>query len=399
MSAVDWVEAELTTPRASLDHALQAALDHLATLATRDALRVDPIWRTHASELERILAGFTWERGQAEPRRTRGPLRAVAWNIERGKRWRDAAELLATHPLLAGSDLILLNEVDIGMARSGNVDVPALIARRLGMDHVYCNYELVLCGGDAFERQPGTTNTLGLHGAALLSRLPIVRAGAIGIPEFQDKFEADEKRLGGKRALLCEVDTGTGPLCVVLPHLDPFAPPSHRGAQMRRILHWVDRFASGPVLLGGDLNTNTYDLGTSLGLARSFASKMARLGFDETIRHYMTPERIFERATFEALHAHGLRIDGFNDRQPGSTFFDLNDPELRDWTERFLPRAARSWLERRLRPYDGMVPLRIDWFAGRGLAPLRAGVVQRPRGLGGVSISDHDPLYVRFALG
>ncbi len=394
---LDWIDADLDAgPDFELTHQLGPSLQHLASVSRRAELMVDPVFRANAAEIERVLSGFAWNLSLASEVPPQRELKAVAWNIERGKRFHGVAEALARHPQLAGADLILLNEVDVGMGRSGNLDVPRALAQQLGLNYVYCNYELLLSLGDAFERDHGTPNTLGLHGAALLTRLPVTRAGAIGLPEFSDKFHADEKRLGGKRALFCEVGTAAGPLTVVLPHLDPFAPPTHRGAQMRRIARFVDRWDNARVLLGGDLNTNTYDFGTRLGLARNVSYKLLRLGFDETIRQYMTPEQVFERRTFEALREAGLQIDGFNDRNEGSTFFDIHDPELRDWTERYIPRPARAWLERRLRPWNGTVPLRIDWFAGRRVAPLQSGVVDRPLDADGRPLSDHNPLFVTF---
>lgn len=391
---LDWIEADLGKgPRVTLDHALRDTLEHLATIRRRPQLLRDAVYRAQATELERVLAGFEWDLTATRPSSCRN-LRAVAWNIERGKKWDSIATTLADHPALANADLILLNEVDIGMGRSGNANVAQELASRLGMGYVFCNYEVVLTPGDAFERDHGLHNELGLHGAALLTRLPVTRVGAIGLPEFKDKFHAVEKRLGGKRALFCEVTTATGPMSVVLPHLDPFASPRHRGAQMRRAVRCLDRWNNSNVLLGGDLNTNTYDLGSPMRLLGDVASKLTRVGFEETVRQYMTPGAVFEAPTFEALREADLEIDGFNAPDYGSIVFDIYDPELRDWTDKYLPRPVRMWLERRLRPWDGAVPLRIDWFAGRGITPSDPGVVDRPTDREGGPMSDHSPLHV-----
>jgi len=382
-------------PAHRLRHDLGPVLAHLAKIPRRRALVSDAVYRSHRPAIARLLTGFEWSLTARAP--ASGNLRAVCWNIERGKRLDDVAHLLRTHPALSGVDLVLLEEVDIGMGRSGNRDVAAELAAGLDMDYVYANHEILLSPGDAFERDHGRPNTLALHGSALLSRLPIRRFASVGLPEFTDKFHALEKRLGGKRALLCEVDTRDGPLLVVVVHLDPFAPPRHRARQMRRILAAADAFGTRAVLLGGDFNTNTYSLGSKAGLFWNVVYKFVRFGFDGTIRQYMTPDAHFERATFRALERAGFAVDPFNDRTKGTCPYDISDPELFDWTRRYVPGPLARWLERRLAPYGGRVPMRLDWFAGRGLRAVQAQVVEDLTGPDGRRVSDHDPLVVEVA--
>jgi hypothetical protein len=50
-------------------------------------------------------------------------------------------------------------------------------------------------------------------------------------------------------------------------------------------------------------------------------------------------------------------------------------------------------LQRRLRPWNGVVPARLDWFAGRGLEPSSPAVVEA-RDEGGGAISDHAAILV-----
>src|SRR5438094_4594546 len=57
-------------------------------------------------------------------------VRAVAWNIERGIRLEGIIELLQEHPALANADVLLLSELDWGMARTGNRFVAREIASR-----------------------------------------------------------------------------------------------------------------------------------------------------------------------------------------------------------------------------------------------------------------------------
>ncbi|RMG98793.1 MAG: hypothetical protein D6705_04805 [Deltaproteobacteria bacterium] len=382
-------------PRSRLGHDLGAVLEHLSRIPRRSRLLRDPVYRAHAPQIHRLLDGFEWRITARAPRRA--PLAAVCWNIERGKRLDAVATHLTSHPALRDADLVLLEEVDIGMGRTENRNVAEELADRLGMDYVYANHEILLSPGDAFERDHGRPNTLALHGSTLLSRLPIRRFTAVSLPEFTDKFHALEKRLGGKRALLCEVEADFGPLWVVVVHLDPFAPPRHRGRQMRRILRLLDALGADRVLLGGDFNTNTYSLGTKLGLFANVVYKFVRFGFDGTIRQYMTPDAHFERRLFRALADAGFSVDPFNDRSKGTCPYDIHDPELSDWTRRYVPAPLARWLARRLEPYGGRVPMRLDWFAGRDLDAADPDVITGLCDAHGHPVSDHDPLVVRVS--
>jgi hypothetical protein len=89
---------------------------------------------------------------------------------------------------------------------------------------------------------------------------------------------------------------------------------------------------------------NTYDLGTSVGLFVNVVHKLARYGFDGTVRHYMTPEHVFERRTFDVLRRAGLDIDPYTDPDRGSIYYDMTDPELIDKS----PPGTRSPVGRRI---------------------------------------------------
>ncbi|MEZ4382234.1 MAG: endonuclease/exonuclease/phosphatase family protein [Nannocystaceae bacterium] len=384
--------------RQRLDHDLSGDLERLAAHRRRRQLRRDPEYRTLRPELVRLVRGFAWDRAIPRPRAdpTR-PLRAAAWNVERGKRFDALREVIAGEPRLMDADLLLLTELDVGMGRSGNRDVPAELARLTGMSYVFANQHVVLAPGDSGERDHGVANELGLHGCALLSRLPIRRFAAVTLPEYVDKFHAQEKRLGAKRALVAEIEAGAQLLTVAVIHLDPFAPARHRARQLRRVLRATAAFDDRRLLVGGDFNTSTYDLGSAPGLALNIAHKLLRFGFDGTVRQYMTPNEVFERPVFAALAAAGLDTAGYNDADTGTIYYDVNDPDLVTKTLSYVPRSVWSWLQRRLEPWGGIVPMRLDWFAGRGLTPLRPAVLERPA-IDGVLVSDHNPIFVDVEL-
>lgn len=384
--------------RHGLHHELGTSLDHLASVRRRRQLRRDPIYRHLRPEILRLLRGFAWDLTISEaPAAPPAEIRAVAWNIERGKRWQPLLTVLREHPILSDIDLLFLTEVDIGMGRSQNRNVPAELGEALGMNYIFANQHLVLAPGDSGEQDHNTPNTLALHGCALFSRWPIRRFAAVPLPERRDKFHALEKRLGCKRALLCEIELPDGPLTVVVVHLDPFASPRHRAAQLRRIVAAARHFGGARILLGGDLNTNTYNLSSPPQLVFNLAHKLLRFGVTGTINHYMTPDEVFERPVFDVLAEWGLTTEGYNDPDVGTAYYDVNDPEVIEKTLEYVPKKLWAWIQRRLEPWGGVVPLRFDWFAGRGLQPLRPRVIDRPR-VDGSHVSDHNPIVVDLAL-
>ena len=313
----------------------------------------------------------------------------VAWNIQRGRRFAELLRALREEPMLAAADVLLLAEVDCGMARSANRHIARELADALGMSYAFGVSYLVL-EDDWGESVDGVGNQLALAGTAVLSRAPIEAVENVDVPELRDKFSSSEKRLGKKRALVCRLAGAGAPLTVAACHLDSNASPAGRARQLAAIVAAGERLAGGGALLvGGDLNTTTYDLAGPLALARNLVHKLVITGFDETIRHYMTPERRYERPVFEVLRAHGLAVDGFNDRESGSLHFDINDEYARQKTRRLVGGALTRVLERKLAPWNGRVPARLDWFAGRAVTPVAAATIDpRP------AASDHAAIVV-----
>lgn len=386
--------------RQSLEHDLDAEFGWLRTLRSHRQLRDHPRYPRIAPALEAVLHGFEWSLETPRAPACTDRVRVASWNIERGKRYDVLTDFIEAHETLRTSDIVLLNEVDIGMGRSANRDVPRALAERFGYAYVFANSHLVLCAGDAGERYHGRPNHRGLHGNAILSRHPIRRFTAVTLPEYRDKLSALEQRLGDKRALLAEVELPDGPLSVAAVHLDPFAPASYRADQMRLVLRALDAFEnlrepSSPrrTLIGGDLNTVTYDLSNPVGLTAGLIEKGLTVGVAGAIEHYMTPELRYERPLFETLRTGSFEIAGFNDRAHGTLHFDANDPELLEKATAYMPLSVFERLARELDPWDRRVPMRLDWFAGRNVTPLAAHVVPQPPSRA-AQASDHDPIVV-----
>jgi endonuclease/exonuclease/phosphatase family metal-dependent hydrolase len=374
-----------------LDHHLAPHYAELRAIPTLTRLHGSKLWADIGREVETLLDAV--ERVDAPaarplPRR----FRAVAWNVQRGTHLDELIAAFERDPELARADVLMLSEVDNGLGRSGNRHVARELAAALGMGYAFAVSYLTL-EDDFEENAAGTPNTLALAGSAILSRAPILRAVNADVPALRDKFGSSEKRLGRKRAAIAELATEAGPVVVAQAHLDSNASSPQRARQLAAILDAADAVAgTHPVLLGGDLNTTTYQYSSTVRLVRDLCHKLFVTGFDATIDNYLTPERIYERPIFELLAARGLVVDGFNTRGEGTIRYDFNTAYAREKVRKAVGELITRWLLRRLRNRGGVVAAHLDWFAARRLSPRGAAVV-RPQAPGAErGPSDHDPI-------
>lgn len=186
-------------------------------------------------------------------------LRIAAWNMERGRHWEDGANLIREHVALKDAGVVLLGEMDLGMARSGNVHTTRNMADVLGMNYAYAIEFIELTGGEKEEREryPGA-NERGYHGNAILSRYPMRNLRMLRFPGIEKWFGDYQQRLGGRNALLAEIDFRGHSVTLCSTHLESGGTPTDdafRTEQGRYILTEIlDHAGDAPVLLGGDLN-------------------------------------------------------------------------------------------------------------------------------------------------
>ncbi|MCA1616987.1 MAG: endonuclease/exonuclease/phosphatase family protein, partial [Acidobacteria bacterium] len=250
-----------TDPASVLDHALAPHFPALARFNSTRELRASRLYAELRTEIERTLGGvvredFANERARSDAAR---PVRATAWNIERGKRLPSVIRALGEHPDIGASDVLLLTELDHGMARTGNRFVARDIARSLRLNYAFAPCYLALNKGSGLESEVAGENTLALHGNALFSRWPLARAHSFALPNGKDKMRGKEKRLGSQRAVVADVSHPLGPFRAVSVHLDAHSTQAHRQRQMRLLLEHLSRLAPRmPTLVGGDWNTTTY---------------------------------------------------------------------------------------------------------------------------------------------
>ena len=266
------------------------------------------------------LADF--RRNAAPPRRH---YRFVAWNIERGARLDDQLQAFRSHDYLRDSDVLLITEADCGMARSGNRMVSEVLARELQMVQVFAPCYIALGKGSGVERDVAGDNRFGLHGNALLSRYPIRDVRLIPLKNGIDKMAHREKRLGRQVAIAAVIDFPQGPVETLCVHLDANATQKHRCRQMESVVSAIS--PNLPVVLGGDWNTSTHDSSRALWSILGYCLRVA-MGIDNAIRHYLHPERWFERRLFAMLQRRGFDYRRCNLAGEYTMYHDVNDPRI-----------------------------------------------------------------------
>jgi endonuclease/exonuclease/phosphatase family metal-dependent hydrolase len=262
----------------------------------RQARSQTPSREAHADFLTRIEAFHAIERRRPSLIRPwPGRLRLAALNAERLKN-RPAVRALLDR---AGAHAALLSEVDVGMARSGNVHTLRELTAQSGEGFLYGAEFAELDLGDAREirEHSGQRNACGLHGNAVVSGLDLVDPVLIRLEESGFWFpgwEGAQRRIGGRIALAARVAVAPRPLWLVSVHLESKTDPADRQAQMRALLRALDVVAPHEAcVIGGDFNTKA-------------------LPRDEAERHLLleAPER--QEPLFADLRAAGFKWEHSN---------------------------------------------------------------------------------------
>jgi endonuclease/exonuclease/phosphatase family metal-dependent hydrolase len=295
-----------------------------------------------------------------QPEAAGGSLRIAFWNAERLKYGPASAAMLGA----IGADVLVLCELDVGMARSGNTHTVADLAGALGAGYVFGAEFVELGLGDLRERtwHAGETNRDGLHGAGFVSRLALGRPALVRLETSGRWFDGvfHERRVGGRIAMLTEVEVGGETVVLVTAHYESHTDAPDRLAQTQVMLDAIDAYAPGrPVLIGGDFNTATFPREDKHNAALVSAALAA------------DPDRLIRVMPYEPMFAllaeRGYDWDGCNVMAPTM----------------------------RTRP-DGTPPPpfgKIDWLFSRGLDCSDPAVVQAVDAAG-VAISDHEALAV-----
>lgn len=371
-------------------HALRAGFGPFATLA---ALHAAPEWPAWSARLGAMLARVRHTRPEAPTGSASSrTVRLVQWNIEHGNRFAAVRDALASHPALEGADLVTLNEVDLGMARSGNRDVAAELASALGLHAVWAPLFLESTRGrddDALTAVPDD-NQESLFGLALMSRWPLTNVRLVPLPGPEQALFERERMLGRFVALVAEVAHPRTPFVAVTVHLEVHRTRAHRATQMRLLLEALAH-ETRPIVVAGDWNTHTFDRGERGAVAAAAWPLLAWPG-GKLARRFTRPDRGPHREPlFEVLADARFEWEPFCDGAPtlGMRFSRLGEVQALPVPLRALATRGLTWAERRAR-------LRLDWIATRGMTPGSGVTV---RGLDGPGrASDHAPITATFEL-
>jgi endonuclease/exonuclease/phosphatase family metal-dependent hydrolase len=256
-------------------------------------------------------------------------LRVATWNIERGLEFEavraalsndkkffqrltparrsskfNLADVLEHAKELSRADVIVLNEVDWGLKRTGYRNVAKELAQAARFNYAYgvefIEVDPLTLGTETLEGETSAdkqkmianfavdkTRTLGLHGTAILSRFPLSNVRIVRFMNQGHDWYHDEKngisplekgkrkgaglvfsekivrevRRGGRMMMLADIAHTTipgGKVTIVATHLEQKAKPAERVKQLEEVLAGVQSI-NNPVILAGDMNTSGSD--------------------------------------------------------------------------------------------------------------------------------------------
>jgi endonuclease/exonuclease/phosphatase family metal-dependent hydrolase len=395
---------EKEAPPSVLDHNLQPFFPELAQFPSTKALKSSELYARLKPEIERVLSAVEQEEfapPDAVKSATSPIIRATAWNIERGLRLDSIIRVLKEHPALRASDVLLITELDYGMARTENRHIPREIAERLELNYAFAPCYINLNKGSGLEVHTTGENAQALHGNALFSRYPLTGAHSLALPNGKDKLKGNEKRLGSQVAVIADMQHPSGTVRLVSLHLDAHSTQRHRHRQMRLVLDHLESLKPQlPVLIGGDWNTSTYNSRRALYSIAGFFRRVL-MGVGNVIEnHYLDPGKWFERGLFRELERRGYDYRNLNEEKVGTLPYDVRDLAVNTNMGDWVPRWCFWFLNRALEPYGGRCSLKLDWFAGKGIQPE---ATNPPRVIGNLDdkvgkLSDHDAIVLDFAL-
>jgi endonuclease/exonuclease/phosphatase family metal-dependent hydrolase len=380
-------------------------LENLRRHRTLEELRNSAFFLECGEEIELFLKTPQYYRFPDASPRLQSFVRAVQWNIEKGKCFDEILRRFRTDPVLKWADIILLNEADYGMNRSQNRHVALELAENLEMNMTF--------GPAHFELTKGTDDDLALEGEnresvqgnAVLSRYPVLEARVVPLPVCFEPYEFHEKRYGRRNCLWVRLQLKNRALWVASAHLEVRNTPQCRARQIKHILENLRGGSDDAYLIGGDFNTSGFRRGTLLNTAES----IARLLFTShaKMKYRLLHPELGREPLFMLFKHNGFEWNGLNsfEETARTAIGSLEDAA-------FFPDTMVRWMHKRLEPYIGFLCFKLDWFLGRGIRALgkdevidaRTGTASQPpaciqgNNAGPERISDHVPIYTDLSL-
>lgn len=291
-----------------------------------------------AHDLEKI-----WRGSFSGDSRSIQSVKLLDWNIERGLNLPGIMELIEREK----PDICILQEVDLNARRTGYRNVVEELARRFHLNYAF--------GIEFQELGQGRGPSPAYHGQAILSRLPIGSPRILRFKQQTDYWKPRwylpnwslfQRRVGGRMALVVEMEVGGTRIIVYNTHLESRIPESGQLQQIDEILSDMARYPPNtPMLIAGDLNSRD---------PLRVTHHLKQAGFYDAIgsKQATAPPR---------------------NRSPVPIFGPLLPP----------------FIQRKNRPEH---PL-LDWILARGPFRFEEGTVHQD-----VEASDHYPLSVRMSL-
>lgn len=185
----------------------------------------------HGFPSDHAAVAATFERTSPKDAVSEVPIRAVSYNIKHGHGMDGEVDIDRTAEVLAqlDADVIALQEVDLGVRRSGGVHQVEALAEALDMHPAFGSF--MEYGG-------------GLYGLAMLSRHPIVRVESVRLPD------GNEPRVG--LGIRVRAPNGQEFTAVDI-HFDWVRDDGYRWVQANRIAAYLETIDT-PWILLGDFN-------------------------------------------------------------------------------------------------------------------------------------------------
>ena len=268
------------------------------------------------------------------------PFTVAAWNLERCL----FPEASAAHVAATGAAVVLLSEMDDGMARTAQRNTTAELTRALSMQYAYGVEFIELGLGSETEREfcKQDFNARGLHGNALMSAVPLTQPFLVRLwgKRIWLNHDPDQLRIGERCAIGALIETEAGPFVAVSTHLESVATSAYRERQMRELIDVIETaFPDFPILIGGDFNTGNHADGD------------------------FEAEGLFAMSAARGFTRHSGPIDQMTTR----------------------PSLITRWPDR---------AMKLDWFLSRGLKISTSAIVSSLDG-DGRPLSDHDLITCR----
>ncbi len=293
-----------------------------------------------------------------------GAIRVLAWNAARCTDVDSFARFIGA----ARADIVLLTEMDWGMARSGQIRTAQELATRLSLGYAFAVEFLELGLGDEREKaaHAGTVNEVGYHGAAILSSRPVSDARRIPLETSGGWFDGarGQRRVGGRMALSLVAAVGGNEIVFCSLHLESESEPSERAREMRVLFDELDAAYPGrPVVIGGDLNT--------FSVSKTELDDPAAL----RARAKEDPVRFADPVRYEPL-------------------FALAEERGYEWKLSNVP-GTPTHHEQESPTRTGT--MKLDWFLTRGVQVRTPSILPALDDVAKARLSDHDAIIVTVA--